>query len=64
MILVDRGHFGFWLRFRSVTGFFKPAPTQKPRQKPKIRAAHRDNFSVNALMAASFKATAIDKRAG
>jgi hypothetical protein len=40
---------GFWLRFGSVTGFFKPAPSPKPRQKPKILAAHRYIFSVNAL---------------
>jgi hypothetical protein len=40
---------GFWLRFRSVTGFFKPAPSRKPRQKPKILAAHRYIFAVNAL---------------
>jgi phosphatidylethanolamine-binding protein (PEBP) family uncharacterized protein len=38
-----------------VTGFFKPAPSLKPRQKsepdgpPKIPAAHRYIFSVNAL---------------
>src|SRR5690242_9988528 len=30
----------FWLRFGSVTGFFKPAPSPKPRQKTKILAAH------------------------
>jgi hypothetical protein len=46
---VDSGLFGFWLRFGSVTGFFKPAPSPKPRQKPKILAAHRYIFSVNAL---------------
>jgi hypothetical protein len=49
MVLTDSGLLGFWLRFRSVTGFFKPAPSQKPRHKPKILAAHRDIFSVNAL---------------
>ena len=43
------GLFGLWLRFGSVTGFFKPAPSPKPRQKPKIPAAHRYIFSVNAL---------------
>jgi hypothetical protein len=30
--------FGFWRRFGSVTGFIKPAPSPKPRQKPKILA--------------------------
>lgn len=47
---MDSGLFGFWLRFGSVTGFFKPAPSPKPRQKPKILAAHRYIFSVNALI--------------
>jgi len=46
---IDGGLFGFWLRFGSVTGFCKPAPSPKPRQKPKILAAHRYIFSVNAL---------------
>ena len=46
---MDSGLFGFWPRFSSVTGFFKPAPSPKPRQKPKILAAHRYIFSVNAL---------------
>jgi hypothetical protein len=46
---VDSGLFGFWRRFGSVTGFFKPAPSPKPRQKSKILAAHRYIFSVNAL---------------
>jgi len=32
------GLFGFWRRFGSVTGSFKPAPSPKPRQKPKILA--------------------------
>jgi len=32
------GLFGLWLRFGSVTGFFKPAPSPKPRQSPKILA--------------------------
>jgi hypothetical protein len=50
MVLTDSGLLGFWLRFRSVTGFFKPAPSQKPRHKPKILAAHRYIFPVNALM--------------
>src|SRR5271170_5882864 len=43
------GFFGFRLRFSSVTGFFKPAPSLKPHPKPKILAAHRYNFSINAL---------------
>jgi hypothetical protein len=30
---------------------FKPAPSPKPRQKPKFLAAHRYIFSVNALAA-------------
>jgi hypothetical protein len=55
---MNSGLFGFWLppsprlrrtgRFGSVTGLFKPAPSPKPRQKPKIPAAHRYIFSVNA----------------
>ncbi len=45
----ESGLFGIWLRFGSVTGFFKPAPSPKPRQIPKILAAHRYIFSVNAL---------------
>jgi hypothetical protein len=45
------GLFGFWLRFGSVTGFFKPAPSPKPRQNPKILATHRYIISVNALRA-------------
>jgi len=32
------GLFGFWLRFGSVTGLCKPAPSPKPRQNPKILA--------------------------
>jgi hypothetical protein len=43
------GLFGFWLRFGLVTGFFKPAPSPKPRQKPKILAAPRYIFAINAL---------------
>ena len=43
------GLFGFWLRFGSVTGFFKPVPSPKPRQKSKPRAFHRYFFAVNAL---------------
>jgi hypothetical protein len=48
---MNSGLFGFWRRFGSVTGFFKPVPLPKPRQKPKILAAHRYIFSVNALSA-------------
>jgi hypothetical protein len=48
---VDSGLFDFWLRFGSVTGFCKPAPLPKPRQKSKILAAHRYIISVNALNA-------------
>jgi len=33
--LWDSGLFDFWLRFDSVTGFFKPAPSPRPRQKIK-----------------------------
>jgi hypothetical protein len=47
---MDSGLFGFWLRFGSVTGLFKPAPSPKPRQKSKILAAHRYIISVNALI--------------
>ena len=60
MVLKDSGLLGFWLRFRSVAGFFKPAPSRKPMigttddrhhsHKPKILAAHRHIFSVNALV--------------
>jgi hypothetical protein len=49
MVLTDSGLFDFWLRFGSVTGFFKPAPSPELRQKPKILAADRYIFSVNAL---------------
>jgi hypothetical protein len=37
----DKGrewHFKRWLRFGSVTGLCKPAPSPKPRQNPKIPA--------------------------
>jgi hypothetical protein len=47
---VDSGLFDFWLRFGSVTGLFKPAPSPKPRQKSKILAAHRYIISVNTLL--------------
>jgi hypothetical protein len=55
LILTEGGLLGFWLRFRSVKGFFKPAPSRKPmigtaRHKPQILAAHRYIFSVNALV--------------
>ena len=53
MVLTDSGLLGFWLRFGSVAGFFKPAPSPKPRQKPKILAVHRYIFSVNALAVAA-----------
>jgi hypothetical protein len=46
---VKCGLFDFSLRFGSVTGLFKPAPSPKPRQKSKILAAHRYIISVNAL---------------
>jgi hypothetical protein len=48
---MNSGLFDFWLRFGSVTGLFKPAPSPKPCQKSKILAAHRYIFSVNALAA-------------
>jgi phosphatidylinositol-3-phosphatase len=47
----EGGLFEFWLRFGSVTGFFKPAPSPKPRQNSKILAPHGYNFSSNALIA-------------
>src|ERR1700722_17397281 len=47
--LFGRGLFGIWLRFGSVTGVFKPAPSPKPRRTPKSLAAPRYIFSVNAL---------------
>jgi hypothetical protein len=50
---MDSGLFDFWLRFGSVTGFGKPAPSPKPRQKSKILAAHRSIISVNALVGVS-----------
>jgi hypothetical protein len=45
-----RQGYGETSRFGSVTGFFKPAPSPKPRQKSKILAAHRYIISVNALV--------------
>jgi hypothetical protein len=50
-VLTDNGLFCFWLRFSSVTGLWKPAPSLKPSQKQKILAAHRYIISVNALNA-------------
>ena len=46
---MTNGLFGFWLRFGSVTGFYKPAPSPKPRQNPKILAPNGYSFSSNAL---------------
>src|SRR6202789_14511 len=43
------GLFEFWLRFGSVTGLFKPAPSPKPRQNSKILAPNGYNFFSNAL---------------
>src|SRR6185437_15012609 len=43
------GLFGFWLRFGSVTGFLKPAPSPKPRQNPKILAPNGYSIFSNAL---------------
>jgi hypothetical protein len=34
---------------QAVTGFFKPAPSPKPRQNSKILAPHAYIFSLNAL---------------
>ena len=42
------GLFRSWLRFGSVTGFFKPAPSPTPRQNPKILAPNGYSFSSNA----------------
>ncbi|HXE42375.1 MAG TPA: hypothetical protein VN516_05055 [Candidatus Baltobacteraceae bacterium] len=41
------GLFGFWLRFGSVTGFIKPAPSPKPRQNPKILAPNWLQYFLN-----------------
>ena len=43
------GLFEFWLRFGSVTGLFKPAPSPKPRQNSKILAPNGYSISSNAL---------------
>jgi hypothetical protein len=56
---VDSGLFDFWLRFGSITGCIKPAPSPKPRQKSKILAAHRHIISVNALVRGSRPGSAI-----
>jgi hypothetical protein len=53
-VLTDSGLLGCWLRFGSVTGFSNLLLRRRPmigttRQKPKIVAAHRHIFSVNAL---------------
>jgi hypothetical protein len=46
----SRGLFDFWRRFGSVTGLpLEPAPSPKPCPKPKILAAQRYIFSVDAL---------------
>jgi hypothetical protein len=55
MVLTDSGLLGFWLRFRSVTGFSNLRLRRRPmigttRHKPQILAAHRYIFSVNALV--------------
>src|SRR5690349_459220 len=39
--------FGFWLRFGSVTGFCRSAPSPKPRQKPKILAPNWLQYFFN-----------------
>jgi len=41
---------------RMAVRVFKPAPSLKPRQKPKILAAHRDSFSVHTLTLRAFSA--------
>jgi hypothetical protein len=46
----EGGLFEFWLRFGSVTGFIKPAPSPKPRQNSKILAPNGYNFFSNALV--------------
>jgi len=43
------GLFGFWLRFRSVTGHCGHAPSFKPCQKPKILAPRSYTISGKAL---------------
>jgi hypothetical protein len=46
------GLFGFWLRFGSVTGFDKPAPSPKPRQNTKNpRSARPQNFFKRSKVA-------------
>ena len=41
--------FGFWLRFRSVTGRCGHAPSLKPGQKPKILAPSGYSIFLTAL---------------
>jgi hypothetical protein len=48
------GLFEFWLRFGSVTGFYKPAPSPKPvtgtaRQNSKIPAPNGYTIFLTAL---------------
>src|ERR1700678_104885 len=45
----EGGLFEFGHRFGSVTGFFKPAPSPKPRQNSKTLAPHGYSFSSKAL---------------
>src|SRR5580704_13664659 len=47
---VGSGLFGFWLRFRSVTGRCGHASSLKPCQKPKILAPRGYRISGKALM--------------
>jgi hypothetical protein len=44
--------FAFWLRFGSVTGLCRHAPSPKPRQNAKIPAPHGYSISLNALISA------------
>jgi hypothetical protein len=43
--MMESGLFGLWLRFGSVTGCFKPAPSPKLRPNPKILAPHGHSIS-------------------
>src|SRR5438105_2137543 len=45
----EQRSFWFLASFRLRYRVFKPAPSPKPRQKPKILAARRYIFSVNVL---------------
>ena len=47
---MSSGLFGFWLRFGSVTGFSNLLLRRSLAKKPKIPAAHRYIFSVDALV--------------